>query len=71
MPFGCGPRHCVGMRFALTNAKACLAHVISNFKIQRCSETKVPLKFHLGLGFLLAKHLVLKLEERSDKIPLR
>ncbi|CAL1287381.1 unnamed protein product, partial [Larinioides sclopetarius] len=54
MPFGCGPRHCVGMRFALTNAKACLAHVISNFKIQRCSETKAA---KLSVIFHYIQHL--------------
>ncbi|CAL1280345.1 unnamed protein product [Larinioides sclopetarius] len=41
MPFGAGPRNCVGMRFALVEAKVCLAHVLSHFQIKRCSKTKV------------------------------
>ncbi|GBM05294.1 Cytochrome P450 3A11 [Araneus ventricosus] len=71
LPFGSGPRNCVGMRFALMEVKVCLAYVIYNFKLRRCPETKVPLEFHLGPGLLLAKHLVLKLEERTNKIPLK
>ncbi|GBM30862.1 Cytochrome P450 3A8 [Araneus ventricosus] len=71
MPFGAGPRNCVGMRFALMEVKVCLAYVIANFKIMRCPETKVPLEFHLGPGLLITKHLVLKLEERTDKILLK
>ncbi|CAL1289564.1 unnamed protein product [Larinioides sclopetarius] len=71
MPFGAGPRNCVGMRFALMEVKVCLAYVIANFKIMRCPETKVPLEFHLGPGLLISKHLVLKFEERTDKILLK
>ncbi|GBM26736.1 Cytochrome P450 3A25 [Araneus ventricosus] len=41
LPFGAGPRNCVGMRFALMQIKVCLALIIANFKINRCSETKV------------------------------
>ncbi|GFT67942.1 cytochrome P450 3A8 [Nephila pilipes] len=41
MPFGTGPRNCVGMRFALVEVKVCLAYVLSNFKIKRSPKTKV------------------------------
>ncbi|CAL1292426.1 unnamed protein product, partial [Larinioides sclopetarius] len=46
LPFGAGPRNCVGMRFALMQIKICLALIIASFKINKCSETKVksPLK---------------------------
>ncbi|PRD33589.1 UNVERIFIED_CONTAM: Lithocholate 6-beta-hydroxylase [Trichonephila clavipes] len=40
LPFGAGPRNCVGMRFALMETKVCLALVIANFKIKRCPQTK-------------------------------
>ncbi|GIY51311.1 cytochrome P450 3A8 [Caerostris extrusa] len=71
LPFGAGPRNCVGMRFALMEVKVCLAFVVANFEILRCSETKVPLDYHLGPGLLIPKHLVLKLKERSDKVLLK
>ncbi|GBM45922.1 Cytochrome P450 3A21 [Araneus ventricosus] len=71
MPFGAGPRNCVGMRFALMEAKVCLAYVIANFEMQRCPETKVPLEFCLGPGLLIAKSLVLKLKERKERLALK
>ncbi|GIY32256.1 cytochrome P450 3A21 [Caerostris darwini] len=66
MPFGVGPRNCVGMRFALTEIKVCLAHVIANFKINKCSETKVPLEFFIGQGLLQPKEIIVSMEPRKD-----
>ncbi|KAF8796998.1 Cytochrome P450 3A21 like protein [Argiope bruennichi] len=43
LPFGAGPRNCVGMRFALTEVKVCIALVILNFKINKSSKTKMRL----------------------------
>ncbi|KAF8763144.1 Cytochrome P450 3A21 like protein [Argiope bruennichi] len=71
LPFGDGPRHCIGMRFALIEVKTCLVYVIANFKILRCPETKVPLEFCLGPGLLIPKDIILKFEERTDKISLK
>ncbi|GAB6028359.1 hypothetical protein CHUAL_002527 [Chamberlinius hualienensis] len=50
LPFGIGPRNCIGMRFALMEAKYILAHLIHQFKFVECPETKVPLQFSLNMG---------------------
>ncbi|KFM82631.1 Cytochrome P450 3A13, partial [Stegodyphus mimosarum] len=68
LPFGAGPRNCVGMRFALMEIKACLAEVLRNFRIKRCPQTKVPLKFYIGQGLLQPKDITVQLEIRRDKI---
>jgi len=44
MPFGVGPRNCVGLRFAMMEAKLALGKLIKNFRIEQCPETEVPLK---------------------------
>ena len=41
MPFGYGPRNCIGMRFALLEAKMALIEIVSKFKIVLSPETKV------------------------------
>ncbi|KAG8176915.1 hypothetical protein JTE90_018698 [Oedothorax gibbosus] len=66
LPFGAGPRNCVGMRFALMEIKVCLAMVIANFHINRCPQTKVPLDFYIGQGILAPKGIILGLEARKD-----
>ncbi|GAB1290355.1 Cytochrome P450 3A13 [Apodemus speciosus] len=41
LPFGNGPRNCIGMRFALMNMKVALIRVLQNFSFQPCKETQV------------------------------
>ena len=41
LPFGYGPRNCVGMMFALMEAKMALIEIVRNFKIELSPETKV------------------------------
>ncbi|CAG7832678.1 unnamed protein product [Allacma fusca] len=48
MPFGHGPRNCIGDRYALIEAKAGLVEIIRNFDILPCKETFVPLEFEAG-----------------------
>ncbi|XP_077880872.1 cytochrome P450 3A9-like isoform X1 [Ictidomys tridecemlineatus] len=44
MPFGNGPRNCIGMRFALMNMKLALIRLLQNFSFHPCKETQIPLK---------------------------
>ena len=41
MPFGYGPRNCIGMRFALLELKMTLIEILSKFRIVLAQETKV------------------------------
>ncbi|GIY17062.1 cytochrome P450 3A13 [Caerostris extrusa] len=67
LPFGAGPRNCVGMRFALMEVKVCLAYVIAHFKINKCPKTMVPLEFNLGQqGLIQPKEILLDMEIRED-----
>lgn len=65
LPFGAGPRNCVGSRFALQLVKTCLLHAVHNVQFVKCSKTKVPLEYLPGYGILQAKDLVIGIRERS------
>ncbi|XP_048223825.1 cytochrome P450 3A25-like [Perognathus longimembris pacificus] len=54
LPFGAGPRNCIGMRFALMNIKLAVIRVLQNFSFQPCKETQIPL--------VLSKKLLLQPE---------
>ncbi|XP_054157203.1 cytochrome P450 3A9-like [Oppia nitens] len=45
LPFGAGPRNCVGMRFALMEAKAVVARMVIKYEFIRTANTKVPLQY--------------------------
>ncbi|XP_068202553.1 cytochrome P450 3A25-like [Palaemon carinicauda] len=47
IPFGAGPRSCVGIRFAQLEAKLALARLIRCFKLETCEETVIPMKFEM------------------------
>uniref|UniRef100_A0A6G1SLY8 Thromboxane-A synthase n=1 Tax=Aceria tosichella TaxID=561515 RepID=A0A6G1SLY8_9ACAR len=55
-PFSMGPRHCIGMRFSLTETKLGLAKVLMNFKFQPAPGTVYPPVAALGLGLVAIKN---------------
>lgn len=48
LPFGAGPRNCVGMRLALVQAKTTLACMLQHVRFETCPETMIPLKLKAG-----------------------
>uniref|UniRef100_A0A8C0GPI5 unspecific monooxygenase n=1 Tax=Chelonoidis abingdonii TaxID=106734 RepID=A0A8C0GPI5_CHEAB len=65
LPFGAGPRNCLGMRFALLSIKVAIASLLQNFTFRPCKETQIPLKLK-SEGFITPeKPIVLKLVPRA------
>ncbi len=66
MAFGQGPRGCVGMRFALLEAKVALAEIIRNFTLSPSEKTEEPLVLDLMKAIAYPKGgLHVKAERRS------
>lgn len=42
LPFGDGPRICIGMRFALMEIKICLANIVKHYTLTRTNHTVCP-----------------------------
>ncbi|GAB1290354.1 Cytochrome P450 3A25 [Apodemus speciosus] len=68
MPFGNGPRNCLGMRFALINMKLAVVKILQNFSVQPCEETQIPLKLSKKLILSPEKPIILKVTPRDGTI---
>ncbi|XP_060657330.1 probable cytochrome P450 6w1 [Drosophila nasuta] len=63
MPFGIGPRNCIGMRLGLLQTKLGLVHLLRNHRVLACEKTKKTIEFAPMAAVLIPKDEVfLKLE---------
>lgn len=47
LPFGEGPRNCIGQRFGKIQVKVGIVSLLRNFKYTACKKTQVPYKMDL------------------------
>lgn len=65
MPFGVGPRNCIGSRFALMEIKCALYYLLLNFTIEPTEKTQIPLQLLKGFAVRAEKGVWLKLKPRQ------
>ncbi|KAL4658230.1 cytochrome P450 3A27-like isoform X2 [Arapaima gigas] len=64
LPFGTGPRNCIGMRFALMVVKLAIVKMLQNFDFKTCKETQIPLE--VNVLFQPKQPITLKLVPRNS-----
>lgn len=64
LPFGEGPRNCIGLRFGLMQTRIGLIKLMQNFKFSPASKTMIPLGFSASAPLLSpAEDMWLKVEK--------
>ncbi len=64
LPFGAGPKNCIGMRFALMEAKMALINVLQRFTLLKCDKTQIPLKYSTAGVHGPAEGVFVRMQER-------
>ncbi|KAK8758603.1 hypothetical protein V5799_003767 [Amblyomma americanum] len=68
LPFGLGPRECIGRRFALLEIKMAACKILREYRLLRCEGTKEPLKLTVPSVIISPERgLLVKLERRRAK----
>ncbi|CAG2196160.1 CYP3A [Mytilus edulis] len=64
LPFGLGPRVCVGMRLVVMETKMALIAMIQHFKYCSCSKTEIPIPLEKGLLARPLNGVYIRVEKR-------
>lgn len=68
IPFGAGPRNCVGMRFALTELKLLLVRLLKTYSIRDCGEeTHRPFENLIEYLVVKPEKTIIRLERRTEQ----
>lgn len=66
IPFGMGPRNCLGERFGILQVKLGLIHFLKGHYVEVCAETQMNIQIH-KLAMLVTPEAGLTLRIRKEK----
>ena len=64
IPFGIGPRKCLGTRFALMETKILFIHILQNFVLEKCKKTIHPIVFENVFNVGIKGDFAVKFQKR-------
>ncbi|XP_051166262.1 cytochrome P450 9e2-like [Leptopilina boulardi] len=64
LPFGLGPRKCIGNRFALMEIKILFVYILKNFVLEKTEKTKDPIEFDNKFAMSIKGGCWIKLREK-------
>ncbi|CAH1400038.1 unnamed protein product [Nezara viridula] len=66
LPFGEGPRFCIGKRFGLLQTKMGLISILKKYSVEPCESTQIPLKMSVEVLTKATEPIKLKLLKRKQ-----
>ena len=66
LPFGLGPRNCIGQRFAMEEIKLALIAIYRKYTFQLHSKTKLPLPLKAGITLSPAEGVWMTVHRREE-----
>lgn len=65
LPFGDGPRNCVGLRFAYQEMKLAVAYIVSRYRFKPAPNTHYPVQYKKSLGLFKPSSTNVCVEKRT------
>ena len=62
LPFGSGPRHCLGMNYARLHIKITITHILRNYELHNSENlpkvNRIQINLETSLAHLITKHIL-------------